>query len=393
MARRVLQAHFIDTATGSAHIQALGWVLKNIWQSRRYLDRYRQTSIRVESLQRWLLSVSDLLVVSLLTLGMVASLFSEVEPYRLGLYLFTVLTVGDCVNFFMESLKGLRNQLCILKEMEDFIETTPREVQANQLLKEKPEEEERKEEEREGEEREDLGDIKFTEASISYGQKGVNVLENITMTIPKGSHFGVFGEAQSGKSALLLALCGLLPYTGSITLNEREIRDIPRSRLLEIFAILPETPVVFPGATILQTLFPSEILDPGKSERHQGAMSLLLFRLGLKAMIDEIGGLEAKFEDLYLTSDQMHLFSLARLIGQHLYGRGSIFLIDGVTGKVGLETHTRMRLAIRDFLPQGETTLIYTFGYNQLVLHSTHLSQIVEKNIIPVPLGVPEVAA
>lgn len=372
-ARRSFQAHFIDTATGSIHIRAFGWDLKNSLQNRHHIDRHRQTSSRLDSLERWLFFVYDLVVMSLMTLAMLAALYSNLEPYRIGLALFALMSFGESLKYIMGSWNGLRNNLCIMKEMEDFIETTPREEPSS--MEPLPSH------------YQVCGEIRFTDASLSYQENGVPRLEHINMVIPKGARFGLFGQAQSGKSAVLLALRGLLSYSGSITLDGEEIRDIPRDHLNDIFTTLPERPVVFPGATVLETLFPSEILQPGNAKSHQRTMSMVLYQLGLIDIIEEVGGYQGKFEDLYLTADQMHLFSLARLIGEYLSGKGSVVLIDGVTGRVGLDTHARMRLAIRDFLSQDDKTLLYTFGNDTLVLHSTHISQIVGRTIAPVDLG------
>lgn len=377
-ARQALQAQFVDTATGSAYIRALGWNLKHALQSRKSIDRHDQTAARLDSLQRLNDTFMNLVTVSLLALLALIATYSDMEPRQVGAALFSCLALREDYWLLMDSMNGFRSQLCILKDMNDFIEKTPR--QETDTTPPLPKDFQVQ------------GEIEFANASFGYEQNDASWLRQITMTIPKGARFGVFGASRSGKSALMLVLRGLVPYTGSITLDGREIRDIPRNHLVDMFAMLPEKPVVFPGATVMQTLFPSEILRPGRAQSRQHIMSVILHRLGLRDMINEVGGYEGKFEDLHLTRDQVYLFSLARLIGEHLLGRGSIFLIDGVTGRVSLDTHTRMRHVIRDFLEMGNRTMMYTFGNDTLVLHSTHISQIVERNIIPVPLGAPETA-
>lgn len=372
-ARQALQAQFIDTATGSAYIRALGWNLKHTLQSRGIIDRRHQSASRIDSLQRWTDSVFNLVMVCLLATFTLIAIYSDMQPRRVGMVLFSSLSLREEIGLLFQSMNSFRSQLCILKEMNDFIETTPREEP--DTMQPLPEDHQTQ------------GEIQLAHASLGWKQNNAHTLQSINMTIPSGSRFGLFGESRSGKSALMLTLCGLLPYTGSITLDGKEIRDIPRNSLIDIFAMLPEKLVVFPGATILQTLFPSEILDPGRAESRLDNMSNILHRLGLQDMIEEVGGYKGKFEDLYLTTDQMHLFSLARLIGEHLLGRGSVFLIDGVTGRVGLDTHTRMRLVTQDFLDQSDKTMVYTFGNDTLVLHSTHISAITGRTIVPVDLG------
>lgn len=164
----------------------------------------------------------------------------------------------------------------------------------------------------------------------------------------------------SGKSTLFLTLCGVLPYSGSITLDGREIRHISLLRLADMITVVPETPVVIPGATVLQMLFPPELLRPGRIDASMHTVELLVHRLGLEDMINEVGGFNGKFEDLYLTRDQMHLFSLARALVKFTFHRNSVFLIDDIMSKVSLDTYNLMsNLMIALFGPATNTVIMF----------------------------------
>jgi iron complex transport system ATP-binding protein len=68
--------------------------------------------------------------------------------------------------------------------------------------------------------------------SVAYGT--VPVLRDISAdpgTLRSGRLVAVIGPNGSGKSTLLKTLCGLLPYKGSVRLNGRELRAVPRAEM------------------------------------------------------------------------------------------------------------------------------------------------------------------
>lgn len=71
--------------------------------------------------------------------------------------------------------------------------------------------------------------IAFEEVAVSYGAK--QVLCGVSGRIEAGRFAALIGPNGSGKSTLLRALAGLIPYEGSIRLDGREIRGIPRREL------------------------------------------------------------------------------------------------------------------------------------------------------------------
>lgn len=346
-ARRAVQKHYIETGTGSAHIRALGWETSHAVQSQRHIDYYQQTSTRVDSLERGILLFCDLFRLSAVAVSVFAGLHFHVDPARLGLAIHFAFTSAWLIENFLNYTNVLRNDLAILKEVEDFIETTPQEEE--RTVSPLPDR------------LEVNGEISFQDASFSYESTGEPTVSDVNLNIPTGMRLGVHGAGQCGKSALFLALCGVLPYTGSITIDGREIRNIPQTRLADIITVVPEKPVVIPGATVLQMLFPPDLLKPGRLKPHMEVIELLIYRLGLEDMIRDVGGLNGKFEDLYLTSDQMHVFSLARALVKWTFHRSSVFIIDDIMSKVSLETYNLMSELMTSLFRPATNTAIMLF--------------------------------
>lgn len=66
--------------------------------------------------------------------------------------------------------------------------------------------------------------LKVKNISKTYGNKNnsVEVLKNISFSIPKGEFVAIVGESGSGKSTLLNIIGGLdNPTSGEITINEK----------------------------------------------------------------------------------------------------------------------------------------------------------------------------
>ncbi|MDE6586444.1 MAG: ABC transporter ATP-binding protein/permease [Clostridia bacterium] len=74
------------------------------------------------------------------------------------------------------------------------------------------------------------GDIVFKNVSFGYGEKPV--LNNINLTVPKGSVLGIIGETGSGKSTLVSLISRLYePTDGAIFIGGTDLREIPLATL------------------------------------------------------------------------------------------------------------------------------------------------------------------
>jgi ATP-binding cassette subfamily B protein len=66
--------------------------------------------------------------------------------------------------------------------------------------------------------------IKFDKVSFRYKTGSQNVLQHLTLSIPKGERVGIIGATGSGKSTMIDILMGLLePTSGSLKVDEQAI--------------------------------------------------------------------------------------------------------------------------------------------------------------------------
>ena len=71
--------------------------------------------------------------------------------------------------------------------------------------------------------------------SLSYHEK--DILKNVNFELQE--HLTILGANGSGKSTLAKALCGLLTYQGSITINNQELSDMPSKERAKLISYIP----------------------------------------------------------------------------------------------------------------------------------------------------------
>ena len=76
--------------------------------------------------------------------------------------------------------------------------------------------------------------------SLSAGYSGHPVLKNVSLSIPAGKATILAGPNGCGKSSLLKAVTGILPHTGRILLDGRDLTSLPSRELAQAIAFLPQ---------------------------------------------------------------------------------------------------------------------------------------------------------
>ena len=69
--------------------------------------------------------------------------------------------------------------------------------------------------------------ISLENISVSY-KKNHQILDNVSLNIPKGQILGLLGPNGAGKSTLMNVISGLIkPNYGKIKINNNDITDLP----------------------------------------------------------------------------------------------------------------------------------------------------------------------
>ncbi|MDR1831408.1 MAG: ABC transporter ATP-binding protein [Fusobacteriaceae bacterium] len=95
--------------------------------------------------------------------------------------------------------------------------------------------------------------LTITDLSVAYG--GIRAVKNINFSVEKGKVVTLVGSNGAGKSSTLRAIAGLVPATGSIRFDGKELLGQPTDTVVaEGITLVPEGRRVFSNLTVLENL-------------------------------------------------------------------------------------------------------------------------------------------
>lgn len=152
----------------------------------------------------------------------------------------------------------------------------------------------------------------------------------------------------SGKSTVLLSLLNLLDYTGTITIDGREIRSLPPDALRARITTITQSGIQLRGS-VRYNLDPFEVSCRPPLYTMTDAMQEDALRcVGLWELIETRGGLDADMKETKLSHGQKQLFQFARAI-LHKQATGSkVMLMDEGTASLDEDTEKRITVLMKE---------------------------------------------
>lgn len=187
--------------------------------------------------------------------------------------------------------------------------------------------------------------LEFRNVSFSYN--GIkNNLDNINFSLKKGESLGIIGATGSGKSTLISLLLRLYdPTSGSIFLDNENIKGIPNDVLKQHFGVTFQNDIIF-GETILENIDFGRHLDFKDIENAVWIAQAKDFvdTEGYSKVLSEKGN--------NLSGGQKQRILLARAIAL----KPNILILDDCSSALDFKTEKSLWNAIKSELPN--TTLI-----------------------------------
>jgi lipopolysaccharide export system ATP-binding protein len=192
--------------------------------------------------------------------------------------------------------------------------------------------------------------ISLEKISVSF-KKNHRILDNISLSIPKGQILGLLGPNGAGKSTLMNVISGLIkPDYGQIKINDNDISNLPiyiRTKKFKI-SIIPQFGGLFATLTTEQNLRAvAEILIKDKS-----FIDIKINELIAKFELDSVKKIEAK----YLSGGQKRRL----VIAMGLISKPDIILMDEPLAALDPQTIQMLQNTIVKLQTDLNLTIIIT---------------------------------
>lgn len=80
----------------------------------------------------------------------------------------------------------------------------------------------------------------FCADSVTAGYGKSNVIENLSFSMEKGTMVGILGANGSGKTTLLKSVCGILPHSGSCSLEGAVLENLSARQIARLVSYIPQ---------------------------------------------------------------------------------------------------------------------------------------------------------
>lgn len=194
------------------------------------------------------------------------------------------------------------------------------------------------------------GKIEFRHVSFSY--KGEPTLKDVSFVINPGEKVAVVGPIGSGKTTVLNLIPRFYDVTsGSVLIDDVDVRDLKLSFLRRVIAIVPQETFLFPTTIKENIAFGNknasmeEIIAAAKAAQIHDTIEK--FPNGYETLVGERG--------ITLSGGQRQRIAIARA----LLVNPRIVLLDDSTSSVDVETESAIQKAL-DKLLEGRTAVIIT---------------------------------
>jgi ATP-binding cassette subfamily B protein len=208
------------------------------------------------------------------------------------------------------------------------------------------------------------GELCFHDVRFAYNEDTPEVLRGITFTLKPGSVLALVGRTGSGKSTIgKLLTRAYAGYTGSITLDGVELRDLPKDYVRGAIGSVRQDVQMFPGDVRLNTSLGADIDDETLLKAIDVANATQI--------IDRLGGLDATIAHraANLSVGEAQLLSFARTIAID----PPIVVLDEATASVDSITEASIQSATEHLLREKTVLVIAhrlsTVRHADLILH------------------------
>ena len=209
-----------------------------------------------------------------------------------------------------------------------------------------------------GGKREGLGIKVLALQDIHYSKGGRKILSGVNMEIFAGEFAAITGKTASGKSTLLGLMQRLYePDSGSISIDGKDIRDMPLTVLRRTLSVVPQEINILSGTLRENIVLGAENVSEDEVRRAAAIAGISDFIGSLPDGYDTMVGERG----ITLSGGQKQRVGIARAV----LGSPSVLILDDATSSVDTETELKIVQNIRREM--GRTAVIFVTLRNSLL--------------------------
>lgn len=210
--------------------------------------------------------------------------------------------------------------------------------------------------------------LKINDITVKRGKK--TVLDGLSLEI-KGGFTAVIGKNGCGKSTLVSAISGILPYAGSIRANGREIREMKPRERARILTVLPQL-LNSPHVTVYELIMMGRNAHIPLGARPTDADKEAVLRAARKTEMHEM---LSRFINELSGGERQRAYLSAVLAAET-----DILVLDEPTAYADMHYARKFCLLLRDIAARENKTVI-------AVMHDINLATALADNIAVLDKG------
>ncbi|KAK9373290.1 P-loop containing nucleoside triphosphate hydrolase protein [Lipomyces chichibuensis] len=203
------------------------------------------------------------------------------------------------------------------------------------------------------------GVIKFNDVSFRYEEKHKPAIHNLTLNCPAGSTVAFVGESGGGKSTIFRLLFRFYDVnSGSIVIDDQDIRDITLKSLGENVGVVPQECALFNDTIMFNLKYAKR--DATDEDVYAAARAasihdkILRFPDGYNTVVGERG--------LRLSGGEKQRIAIARAMLKN----PAILLLDEATAMLDVDSERHIQMALHE-LSKNRTTLVIAHRLSTII--------------------------
>ena len=204
--------------------------------------------------------------------------------------------------------------------------------------------------------------IRVSDLSFAYGSR--QVLRDVTFSVNKGDFLAVLGPNGVGKSTLFRCILGILKgYSGLITVNGRDIREMSRREMAACMSYIPQNHGTAFAYSVLDTVLMGTTHEVGTFSSPKASQVRLA-----KDALEQVGIAdleERKFTQL--SGGEQQMVMIARALSQ----QADLLMMDEPTSSLDYGNREKILTLLKNLTCSGYTVVLSTHDPQHALSYSS----------------------